>query len=164
MTDITNLTKVIGLRGAKASVEAFSGTLEEQMVAIATDTGQIGLYTNGAWLWTPSFNDSEGDPADVSSGDALDGTSIYAARRDHVHHGEITGGGHAHGLARWNGASGQTTFELPDLAEYLESVIASGAEEDPAGVSISADRTQIIFDTALASAKTVLAHYVIAVM
>lgn len=35
------------------------------------------------------FNDAEGDPADTTSGAAEDGTSIYAARRDHVHHGEF---------------------------------------------------------------------------
>lgn len=32
------------------------------------------------------FNDAEGDPADVTTGSAADGTSAYAARRDHVHH------------------------------------------------------------------------------
>lgn len=32
------------------------------------------------------FNDAEGDPADVTTGSAADGTSTYTARRDHVHH------------------------------------------------------------------------------
>jgi len=32
------------------------------------------------------FNDGEGNPADVTTGSAADGTSTYAARRDHVHH------------------------------------------------------------------------------
>jgi hypothetical protein len=39
-----------------------------------------------------TFNDGEGDPADVTSGSASDGTSDYAARRDHVHHTDATGG------------------------------------------------------------------------
>jgi hypothetical protein len=85
--DITNLNRAIGLRGTKANVEAFSATLEEQAIAYATDTAQIGIYTNGAWVWQgTTFSDSEGDPADVTTGSAADGTSTYAARRDHVHH------------------------------------------------------------------------------
>jgi hypothetical protein len=39
-----------------------------------------------------TFNDGEGNPADVTSGSAADGTSVYAARRDHVHHTDATGG------------------------------------------------------------------------
>lgn len=35
------------------------------------------------------FSDAEGDPADVTTGSAADGTSTYAARRDHVHHIEM---------------------------------------------------------------------------
>ncbi len=33
------------------------------------------------------FDDTEGDPEDVTTGSAADGTSDFAARRDHVHHG-----------------------------------------------------------------------------
>jgi len=51
MTAISNLQRVIGMRGTKAQVEAFTATLEEQAVAYATDTGEFGVYTNGAWAW-----------------------------------------------------------------------------------------------------------------
>lgn len=40
------------------------------------------------------FDDGEGDPADVTTGAAADGTSDFASRRDHVHHITSTGGGH----------------------------------------------------------------------
>lgn len=112
------------------------------------------------------FDDTEGDPADVSTSASSDGTSEFAARRDHVHYLDTTGlggdgAGHVHGVARWNGASSQTTFDLPDLASYLESVTLNGLEEDPAVFSLSSDGSQIVLDTALASATTVIAHYVL---
>lgn len=69
--------------------------------------------------------------------------------------------GHVHGLARWNGASSQTTFDLPDLAAYIESVMLNGLEEDPLVYSLSSDRSQIVLDTALASDTNVIAHYVL---
>jgi hypothetical protein len=107
------------------------------------------------------FSDAEGDPADVTTGAAADGTSDYAARRDHVHHYEQLNTGHLHGLARWNGASGQTTFELPDIWEYVDSVMLNGLEEDPIVYSLSSDGTQIVLDSALASSTNVIAHGVV---
>jgi hypothetical protein len=38
------------------------------------------------------FSDAEGNPADVTEGGAADGTSTYAARRDHVHHSPFSEG------------------------------------------------------------------------
>ena len=81
------------------------------------------------------------------------------ADADHIHEGND---GHIHGLARWNGASAQTTFDLPDIAEYIESVLLNGLEEDPLVYSLSTDGTQIVLDTGLPSAQAVFAHYVIA--
>lgn len=72
-----------------------------------------------------------------------------------------TGSSHVHGLARWNGASGQTTFELPDIWEYIDSLMLNGLEEDPLVYALSADGTQIVLDTALTSNTNVLAHGVI---
>lgn len=69
--------------------------------------------------------------------------------------------GHAHGLARWI-SSGGTTFDLPDLAEYLEGVSLNGLEEDPTLYSLSSDRTQVVFDSATTAADVVIATYVLA--
>lgn len=69
-----------------------------------------------------------------------------------------------HGLARWNGASGQTTFDLPDVWESIDSVMINGLEEDPLVYTLSSNRAQIVLDTALASASTVTAHGVIAML
>jgi hypothetical protein len=68
---------------------------------------------------------------------------------------------HEHGLARWNGAAGQTTFDLPDLASQVESVMINGLEEDPFVYSLSSDGSQIVLDTGLASSSTVTAHYIL---
>lgn len=46
-----NLTKLISMRDTKSNVEANTATMEEISFAYATDTAQIGIYTNGAWVW-----------------------------------------------------------------------------------------------------------------
>jgi hypothetical protein len=48
---IETQTRIIQQRGTRTAVEAFTGTLEEGALAYATDTGKIGIYTNGAWVW-----------------------------------------------------------------------------------------------------------------
>jgi len=110
------------------------------------------------------FNDSEGNPEDVSTGTALDGISDHAARRDHVHHFTETGsgGGHLHGLARWAASSSQTTFELPDIAEYLEGVTDNGVELDTIVYSLSSDRTQLVLDAGATAGHIIQSSYVVA--
>lgn len=51
MSIISNLQRVIGMRGTKTNIEALSADLEEQTAAYATDTEEIGIYTNGGWIW-----------------------------------------------------------------------------------------------------------------
>jgi hypothetical protein len=46
--------------------------------------GTLKKITHGS-LRASMFNDGEGDPAPISRTAASDGTSLYAARRDHVH-------------------------------------------------------------------------------
>jgi hypothetical protein len=128
MAELRNLSRLIGMRGNKADIETFDGTLEEQAFAYAEDTGQIGVYTNGAWAW----------------GGASGGA-----------------GGHLHGIARWAADGSETDFELPDLAEYIESVTVNGAEADVTGYTLSADGSQLVFSAAPTATNIILAHYVI---
>lgn len=74
---------------------------------------------------------------------------------------EEPGVGHVHGLMRWAGASGNTSFALPDLAAYVESLTLNGLEEDPTVYTLSAAGDTITLDTALASDTIVIAHYVL---
>ena len=69
---------------------------------------------------------------------------------------------HLHGVFRWASDTGQTVFELPDVAEYIESVYDDGTLVDPLLYSLSDDRTQIVFDTAPTAASVIVANYVIA--
>lgn len=69
--------------------------------------------------------------------------------------------GHIHGLARWN-AAGVVTFELPDIAEYIEFVANAGSLTDPGVYTLSVNRDQIIFDTAPPAGNVIQAGYVIA--
>jgi len=61
---IKNQTRIIQQRGTKAQVEAFTATLEEGALAFATDTSEIGIYSNGFWEWI-------GDSGVVSVGELL---------------------------------------------------------------------------------------------
>jgi hypothetical protein len=67
---------------------------------------------------------------------------------------------HAHGLMRWNGIAGDDTFDLVDIAEFVESLKLNGLDEDPAVYTLSADGTQIILDDALTSDTLVTANIV----
>lgn len=67
-----------------------------------------------------------------------------------------------HGLMRWEASTGQTTFDLPDLAEYVDSVMDNGVELDPLNYSLSADRAQIVTASGITVAHIVTAHYVVA--
>lgn len=75
-----------------------------------------------------------------------------------------TGGGaeHVHGLARWVADGSAATFDLPDVAEYLEMVFNAGLAVDQTTVTLSADGTQITFDAAPTAANVLQAQYVIA--
>lgn len=72
------------------------------------------------------------------------------------------GGGHLHGLMRIAGDGATTTFDLLDIAEYLEHVGVAGAFADPATFSLSANGLQIVFDTAPGAGDVILIEYVIA--
>lgn len=49
---LDDLQRLVTRRGTKAQVIAESGgSLEEVRFAYATDTLELGVYTNGAWVW-----------------------------------------------------------------------------------------------------------------
>lgn len=43
--------RIVQMRGTKADCIALTAALEEGAIAYATDTGELGLYTNGAFVW-----------------------------------------------------------------------------------------------------------------
>lgn len=66
---------------------------------------------------------------------------------------------HVHGLERWNGVSGQTTFELSEIVASINSLSLNGLEEDPVNYYLSSDGTQIVLDIALPADMLVIAKY-----
>ena len=63
MAQLRNLSRLIGLRGVKADIESLDGTLEEQAISFATDTGEIGIYTGSAWEWIGGGGSGSGGSA-----------------------------------------------------------------------------------------------------
>ena len=49
-----NLTKIITMRDTKANVEANSATMEEVNFSYTTNTEELGIYSNGSWVWIGS--------------------------------------------------------------------------------------------------------------
>lgn len=54
-----NLSKAISMRDTQANIESNSATLEEVVIAYATDMQQFGIYTNGNWKWFGNGTDGE---------------------------------------------------------------------------------------------------------
>ena len=71
------------------------------------------------------------------------------------------GSGHDHGVARWNGAAGQTDFDLPDYAAVIEMVAVGGLLLDPLSISLNELGSVLTIDAALPAPATVQAAYVI---
>jgi len=98
-------------------------------------------------------------------GIAAPGTSASAARGDHVHPayggGASTSAGHEHAVARWNGAAGETAFNLPDYADQIMSMSVGGLEVDPADIDLSSDGDVITLSPALAAGSIVQASYIL---
>jgi len=76
--------------------------------------------------------------------------------------GTSSAGGHLHGLARWSVYSGLATVDLPDYAEYLESISNLGYELDPINFVLTASGDKIQFNPPFSGSGIVVAHYVIA--
>lgn len=74
------------------------------------------------------------------------------------------GGGHIHGLQRMLGDGSTTTFNLLDFAEYLEHVGVNGSFVDPLTFTLSADQSQITFDSAPGAGQVITLEYVMAGM
>ena len=75
-----------------------------------------------------------------------------------------SGGVQLHGLMRLLGDGATTTFNLSDLAEYLEHVGVGGSFQDPATFSLSADQSQIVFASAPADDAVIAIEYVTATL
>jgi hypothetical protein len=118
---------------------------------------------------TPAL--STANPADVGSA-AAPGSGSTPSKNDHVHRGvtsvngqygdvSVAAAGQVSAIARWI-SSGGTTFDLPDVAESIQNVFNAGSLTDPTLYSLSSDRTQIVFDSAVTAANVVVADYVVA--
>lgn len=74
----------------------------------------------------------------------------------------ISGGGsHLHGLARWIADGAASAFDLPDIAEYVDSVTDAGVDVDALNYSLSADGTQVTFASVPTAANILQCNYVI---
>lgn len=84
MGAIVNLTRQITMRDTKSNIEANNADIEETVWAYATDTEEIGIYTNDAWTWFGS------SPESVSNLELLvdeDGNILFDENNDVLYEG-----------------------------------------------------------------------------
>lgn len=85
---------------------------------------------------------------------------LLYAQINHDHEGEA-GTGHVHALVRWV-SDGGDTFDYPDIVDVVEVVALNGLIEDPTIYSLSADATQLVFDTTVTAGVIITSNYIIA--
>ena len=140
-------------------------------------TGQAPVWNGSEWVPTDITTQAELDAVKDESFVVMAATADLANERvltaganititDGGAGGAVTiaaegGGGHVHGLTRWN-ADGGATFDLPDVAEYIDFVGDAGSLVDPAIYSLSVNQDQIVFDSAPTAGNVIQAGYVIA--
>lgn len=69
---IENSQRIIQMRDTKANITAFTGGLEETVIAYTTDTSEFGIYTGGAWVWL-SIAAANDEKVKVSANDTTAG-------------------------------------------------------------------------------------------
>lgn len=79
-TSIRSLSRNVTMRGTKANITAFGASSEEVAFAYATDTSELGVYTNGAWTWLGAGNVAA-DAIWDAKGDLAVGTGANTAQK-----------------------------------------------------------------------------------
>jgi hypothetical protein len=133
------------------------------------------LANMAAWTYKIRNAGSTGDPSDAAladfttaspaTGDFAVGFNAAGAIRkfDVGNFGSSSAaGGHLHGMMRVLGDGATTTFDLLDIAEYLEHVGVGGSFQDPNTFTLSSDGSQITFDAAPGDDAVIALEYVIA--
>lgn len=132
------------------------------------------LANMAAWTFKARNTSSSGDPQDMALGDVTEDAALDAG--DYLLGFESGGairkfgqtaitsgvGGHLHGVMRVLGDGTTTTFNLLDIAEYIEFVSHHGAVVDPATYTLSADGSQVTFDDTPMEDTVQTINYVIA--
>lgn len=72
MTALPDIQKLITLRGTQAAITGLTAGLEESMLAYATDTGQLGIYTGGSWSWVSALDHKVAVSADDTTPNFLE--------------------------------------------------------------------------------------------
>ena len=129
-------------------------TLSGQQISADVIPGGFALSAIGAPTGDVSMNShkitSLSDPA--SAQDAA--TKAYVDA-----HSSSGGGDHVHGIFRVVAVNAQTTYDLPDFAEYIEWISDNGAIVDPNTYSL-ANNYQLVLDTAITAAHVIQVNYV----
>ena len=179
VTDTPSITVDWGTAGqAKFQREALTGDVTAAQNSNATTIANNAvtnakLNDMAAWTYKVRNASSSGDPSDAALADftaATPATGDYAVgflstgelRKFDVGNLASAGGGHLHGLMRILGDGATTTFNLLDIAEYLEHVSNSGSIVDPNTFTLSSDGSQITFDAAPTAGNVLALEYVIA--
>jgi hypothetical protein len=155
-TDDTNVTLTLGGSPTTALLNATSLTLGwTGTLAVSRGGTNLSSYTTGDILYASGAS-TLAKLAIGSTGDVLtvaSGLPSWAAPSSGG------AGGHVHGLTRLVADGSTTVFNLLDIAEYIDTVSNDGLEVDALTYTLSADGSQVTFDTAPVAGNFVQISY-----
>lgn len=136
-------------------------------IGVTATTAAAGNHTHAAGADEKAKVSANDTTAGYLNGKLIAGTYITLTENNDGGNETLTisasssGGDHVHGLFRW-AADGGTTVDLPDIAEYIETISDDGAIVDPVTWTLSTDGSQVTFDSGPTAASVMTAEYVIA--
>lgn len=127
MASPDSLSRIVGLYGTKANIENFEQTLSEFLVAVSSDTGEIGFYMAGVWVWIAGATITASAPILSSGGaapnlsHALSGVSAGTYSSVTVDtYGHVTAGG-THEVLMVDGTTPPEPMTTEDETDWLYS-------------------------------------------
>ena len=135
----------------------FDTDVEDRSVNPHTNTNATVTFTTDGMINGAADFELSGNEVLVLTFDGINWSDIGTGGSSPI---DALGVDHIHGLARWN-ADGGATFDLPDIAEYMEAAFDDGSLVEPLNFALTADGMQIVFNVAPAAASVVVAQYVI---
>lgn len=136
---LASLSRLISLHDTKANIEALTGTPTEIVVALASDTEEIGVYAGGTWHWFGAASFDATAPTAEAFGDtAAHGSTGFAADAAHRHPmptAAVTTSGLTQATGKLLGRSTASTGAIEEITVGTNLTLSAGTLSSSGGAS-----------------------------